>query len=38
LIEQDTSDMSEGQEADYSQGIWGTAICGNCGHEVDWGF
>jgi hypothetical protein len=38
LIEQGTSDMSEGQEADYSQGTWGTAICGNCGHEVDWGF
>jgi hypothetical protein len=38
LIEQDTSDMSEGEEADYSQGIWGVAACRNCGHEVNWGF
>jgi hypothetical protein len=38
LIEQDTSGMSEAQEADYSQGMWGTAICRSCGREVDWGF
>jgi hypothetical protein len=38
LIEQDTSGMSEGEEADYSQGIWGVAICRNCGREVNWGF
>jgi hypothetical protein len=38
LIEQDKSDMSESEEADYSQGIWGTAICRSCGHEVEWGF
>ena len=38
LIEQDTSEMSEAEEAEYSQGVWGISVCGNCGHEVDWGF
>jgi hypothetical protein len=30
------SDMSEGQEADWMAGNWGTANCLNCGLVIDW--
>jgi hypothetical protein len=38
LIELDRSNMSEGEEADYDAGIWGSAKCEHCGHEADFGF
>ena len=38
LIEQDRSNMSEGEEADYDAGIWGSAKCEHCGHVADFGF
>lgn len=37
-IPQDTEKMSEAEEADYEQGIWGMAICRACNSEVPWGF
>jgi hypothetical protein len=37
LIEYDTDDMSEGQEAEYEAGISGTAYCDACECEFDWG-
>jgi hypothetical protein len=36
--ELDTTDMSEGEEALYLSGIWGSSICLKCGREIDWGF
>lgn len=36
LKEEDTSEMSEAQEADYTQGVSGIAVCLNCNHELDW--
>lgn len=33
-----TSDMSEGQLADYLAGLWGSAFCRTCKKEFDWGF
>ena len=38
VIEQDRSNMSEGEEADYDAGMWGTAKCGHCGLISDFGF
>jgi hypothetical protein len=37
LIEYDTDEMSEGQEADYLAGVSGTAYCDACESEFDWG-
>lgn len=37
-IEYDTDEMSEGQEADYNAGLYGTAYCDACEREFDWGF
>jgi len=37
LIEYDTEEMSEGQEADYLAGVSGTAFCEACESEFDWG-
>lgn len=34
----DTSDMTEGQASDYEAGLYGTAVCRQCGHQFDWGF
>jgi len=36
LIEEDPSEMSEAQEADYTQGVSGSAFCQACGFEFDW--
>jgi len=36
LIEYDTDEMSEGQEADYLAGVSGTALCEGCEFEFDW--
>jgi hypothetical protein len=35
MIEEDASDMSEGQEADYDASIRGTAVCRRCEYESD---
>jgi hypothetical protein len=35
-IDEDMTEMSDGQSAEYMAGTWGTAICHACGHEVDW--
>jgi hypothetical protein len=37
LIETDTEGMSEGQEADYEQGVSGFAFCRECKSTVLWG-
>ena len=31
-------DMTEGQEAGFINGEYGTLLCTSCGHEEDWGF
>jgi hypothetical protein len=36
-VEADTSEMSEGEEADYMAGVWGYAFCRACGFQVTWG-
>lgn len=38
LIEMDTDEMSEGEEADYMAGNWGVLHCLTCRAEFDWGF
>jgi hypothetical protein len=37
-IDLDTSQMSEAEEADYLNGMFGTAVCQVCGSELNWGF
>lgn len=34
----DTDDMTEGQASDYEAGLYGTAMCRQCGHQIEWGF
>jgi hypothetical protein len=36
-IEGRRDEMSEGQEADYDQGVWGFAFCAACQSNVVWG-
>lgn len=36
LIDEDTDDMSEGQASDYLAGMFGSSVCRECGHVVDW--
>lgn len=36
LVEEDESEMTEGQQAVYEAGISGVAYCDNCGELVDW--
>jgi hypothetical protein len=38
FVRQDTSDMSEAEEADYSAGIWGFIQCSACGRGSGFGF
>jgi hypothetical protein len=38
FIEYDTTEMSEGQLADYLAGVSGTALCDACEFEFDFGF
>jgi hypothetical protein len=33
-----TDEMTDGQHSDYLAGLYGSAICRNCGDEIDWGF
>ncbi len=36
VLDDDTSEMSEGQFAEYMAGTWGTAVCSSCKFQVDW--
>ncbi len=36
LIDEDPEEMSEGQASDYSNGMFGCAVCSACGAEIDW--
>lgn len=38
FVRQDTSDMSEAEEADYEAGIWGFIQCNDCGRGSGFGF
>lgn len=38
FIEWATEDMSDGQFSEYIVGLYGSAVCQTCGHEIDWGF
>jgi hypothetical protein len=38
FIEHDPDEMSEGQLADYDNGMFGTSYCQACEAEFDWGF
>ncbi len=38
FVEHDPEEMSEGQEADYQAGMFGSAFCRACNQESDWGF
>lgn len=37
-LDWDNDEMSEGQLADYSAGMYGSALCRACGEVIDWGF
>jgi Zn ribbon nucleic-acid-binding protein len=36
LVEEDTGEMSEGQASDYLAGMFGSSVCRECGHVIDW--
>jgi hypothetical protein len=38
LLNEDLSEMSEGQASDHEAGLWGTLHCRTCTAEFDYGF